>query len=162
MRNSVRGTTTTSRSRTRCTASYCPRHRHEGNLPLPAGRGDQDTVYGSDVRPEVAQVPDVDRVPLPPFEDRGDRVPPDGVLHPPLGLVDGEAIPGQGLPVPFDVEEEAVPGALREDASRTLYRREDRLDTRPDLANDVEGGPRALQPDGDAHPRRGHVAARLA
>src|SRR4030067_947802 len=145
MRNSVRGTTTTSRSRTRCIASHCPLHA----IAYPGGSF------------TCARVPAFDGVPLPPFEDRGDRAPPDGVLHHRLGLVDGEAIPGQGLPVPFDVEEEAVPGALREDASRTLYRRAARPDTRPDIANDVEVGPRDLQPDGSAHPRGEHVDARL-
>ena len=122
----------------------------------PPGHRDQHPPQGPQIASEIALIADIHRIPFPAFHRGGHVFPADGPLNHALGLFHAQAVPGQGLPVPFEIQKVAAAGAFGKDAAGPLDRGQDRLDPGPDLLDGVQVRPGDLEPQGGFQPGAQH------
>ena len=99
----------------------------ERDLFLAVGDRDQDPAKCAQVAAEVTHVADIDRVAFAALDGGGHVFAADGALHHLLCLVNAQAVAGQLLPVPVDVEEISAAGTFGKDVAGPLDRLQERL-----------------------------------
>ena len=73
-------------------------------LSLPPGGRDEHAPQRADIIAEVAHVPDVHGVPLPPLDRGGHVFSTDGLGHHVLHFLHAQPVAGKLRPVPFEIE----------------------------------------------------------
>jgi hypothetical protein len=129
----------------------------EGDLQPSVAGGHEHAPHRLGVRPEVGQVAHADRVTFAALDRLGGELPPDRRRHHLLRLGDGEAVLGQLVAPPADVEEIASERALGEDPAGPLDRPQDGLGLGRDPLDHGRVGPRDLEAERGSDARAQHV-----
>ena len=112
-----------------------------------------------EVRPKVAQIADVDRVPLPGFDHRADVFPANRGRESVLGIFDREPVAGQCLTIPIHVEKVAIADAFGKNVSRAGNNAEELFCLPSDLLHLVQVGALNLEAHRRAYAAVQHINA---